>query len=274
MPMPLSKSDSYFRDVLAAFVCSTLLSGCVIVTDVETHWGNNGVDKIQFDARGTLYITQGRRNELRLEGDNGALETLAVEQRDGTVFIDESSSNWRWFEVSHRGQDPVYHLEVDDISKIVHSGQGTIKVGPLTTERLVVEVQDHAKIFLAAVNAPTTHITAQNHASVRIETVDSRSVLVKSDDHADVYVQDASVLDAAVVASGHSEIWLGGAADTSNVVARDHSNVVAGELASAVAEVRASDYANVLVNVSQSIDQRALDHSTIDVEGAANSPPK
>ena len=69
------------KTLLTALALVPLLGGCVIITDTsdwtwEGDWIERSreigdVTRVRFDARGTLYVTQGDEPELRLEGSEG-----------------------------------------------------------------------------------------------------------------------------------------------------------------------------------------------------------
>ena len=275
MPERPAYTPSSLLLALFALIAVPLLHGCVIVTDVDASWPGlwgvdetpiEDVDTVVFEARGTLYITQGHGNELRTQGDDAALRELNIEQRGDTLIISQGA-DWRWFEIG--GSDPTYHLEIDDLERIRHRGHGTLKVGPLNLDDLSVESSGNAKTYLSTVNVPNAAFEAHGHANIRVETLDARSVDVRAREHADVFIQDASVLDAYLAAAAHAEIWISGEADTTEIKAGDHANIVADSFSSAMASVHSSDHANVHLDVSQTLTLNQNDHSEVVAVGDA-----
>jgi hypothetical protein len=258
------------------------LSGCVIVADVDADWDwqDQGwtqrtepvvdVDRIEFNARGTLYVTQGDRDALRLEGHEGALEQLQVDTRDGALIISQSGDNYRWFEVRKNGKKPIYTLEIADLRHINHRGHGEINVGPFTVDRLEVRTRGHAKTNLASINAQEVMIAVSEHGHVDVETLDSELVEFVSENHGEVYVNDANVLDANVNAIGHGEIWIAGRADTLNANLHDHTDLDSSEFTTSVSSVRVRDHSKAIVRANNEVRIDERDHAKVVVSGTAD----
>ena len=259
-------------------LASLCLTGCIIVADVDADWDWDGnwvkrdqnvtdVTEVEFSARGTLYITQGRRSELRLEGHEEALEQLRIEERNGTLIIAQASDKQRWYSHGGKGNEPVYSLEIKDLESIRHTGHGTLRVGPFTLKELSVDTAEHAQTHIASINARAVEVSTSDHGRVRIETLDADELAIQTADHSDVYLQDGNVLDVALQSEDHGEIWLSGKADSMHLLARDHSDVDAVDFEVAVATVTASDNAKAQLSVNEelSLDQR--DRAQVDVKG-------
>ncbi len=273
---PLNRPLRHLWGVLA--LVPMALSGCVIVTDVDADWEWFGdwrerteevhaVDRIEFNAPGTLYVTQGPRNAIKLEGHEDVLDNLRVFHRDDALVIGQSSGEMRWFEFKTNGKDPVYTLEINDLKHIRHTGNGTLKVGPMTTSELSIVSGDHAKTLIASLNARRIKIDAKDHAHVRVETLDSDEVLLSSRDHADLYIHDSNVLDADVDTTEHGQIWIAGKTDSLTLSLRDHSDLDAVGLSTAVANVYAANHTTAVLTVTEQTRLESVDHADVDVQG-------
>lgn len=265
--------------VTALMVIALTLSGCVIVADVDSDWSWDGrwverkqtveedIAGVEFNAPGTLYITQGRRSALRLEGNEEALEELRIDERDGTLIITQAGETYRWFELRGKNAEPVYTLEISELEKISHSGHGTINVGPFTLDKLDVKTDGHAQTYIASINARDVNVSVADHGRVRVETLDSDAMLLNAADHGDIYVQDASVLDADIHTQSHGEVWLAGQADSLTLNMRGHSDLEAHRFASAIATVTARDHAQAQLAVSDEIHLDERDNASVVVTG-------
>lgn len=257
-------------------------AGCVIVADVDTDWDWDGswverkqdlgnVQRIEFDAPGTLYITQGKAGALRLEGNEEALEQLQVNQREGLLVISQAGEGYQWYEIRGKSQDPIYSLEVDTLVQVRHSGRGTVNIGPFTVENVRIDSADRARTYIASLNARSVEIRASDHADIQVETLDSDAMSLRATDHADLYVADANVLDADLKVDDHGEVWLAGRSDSLQARLRGHGDIEADEFHTTIASVSAADYARaaLLVDDQVTIDER--DRARVLVSGGASS---
>jgi hypothetical protein len=228
------------------------------------------ISQVEFDARGTLYIVQGRRSTLKLEGHEDALDQLHIEQRAGTLVISQKGDEFRWFTFVGKSRNPVYTLEIAELNAITHSGHGDVKVGPFNSETLRVDSAGHAQTYLAAIIAQNVIVAASGHSHVRIETLDSHAMSLAADAHANVYVQDANVMDAQVRAQSHGEVWLAGRGDSIDIKVRDHSDLEANAFDTSVANIVASDHASAQLQVSDEIQLDQRDQASVSITGDPN----
>ncbi len=264
--------------IVSLFAAST--AGCVIVADVDTDWdwGGNWVERkqdlgaiqrIEFDAPGTLYITQGKAGALRLEGNEQALEQLQVNQREGTLVISQAGDGYQWYEIRGKNQEPIYSLEVDTLAHVRHGGRGTVNIGPFTLESVRIDSEDYAKTYIASLNARSVEIRAGDHANIQIETLDSDAMSLHANDHGDLYVADANVLDADLKVDDHGEVWLAGRSDSLQARLRGHGDIEADEFQTAIASVSASDYARAVINVDDEVTIDERDRARVLLSGTA-----
>ncbi len=92
------------------------VSGCIVVANVNdpAWWDNSNeitkdisidVDRVNFEARGTLYVVQGSSNRLRIQGHDQALQQIAVDDRSGALLISQETDDFRWWGVEKRGRE-------------------------------------------------------------------------------------------------------------------------------------------------------------------------
>ncbi len=268
--------------IVSLLACSA--AGCVIVADVDTDWDFGGtwverkqdlgdVQSIEFDAPGTLYITQGKTGALRLEGNEQSLESLQIDQREGTLVISQSGEGYQWYEIRGKHQNPIYSLEIDTLAELRHDGRGTVNIGPFTLESVRIASGDYAKTYVASLNARDVEVRAADHANIQVQTLDSDSMTLRAEDHADVYVADANVLDSDLRADDHGEIWLAGRTDSLDARIDGHGDIEADEFKSAIAEVTASDYARAAIHVADEVTIDESDRARVIVSGPVDVPP-
>lgn len=255
------------------------LSGCIIVADLDRDWSWGGwterdqviaeVDKIEFDARGTLYVMQGTAHTLRMEGHEDALRAVRVHDRNGTLVIKQYGDEFRWWGVERHGKDAIYYLEIVNLTAVKHRGNGELNVGPFSVNGLTVQSSEHAETNFSSINARRLEINVSEHANVNVETLDADRVRITSRDHGDLYAHDVNVLDMDVTVTNHGEVWLAGTADSSDIIVRDHGDIDATRLESAVANVTAEDHSRVELTASETLNIREKDHAQVIWNGTA-----
>ncbi len=267
-----------YKRLLALPIVLTL-SGCLIVADLNTDWSWGDwterdqvvadVDRIEFDAQGTLYVMQGSSNNLRMEGHEDALGAVSVHDRDGTLVIAQSGDEFRWWGVEKHGKEAVYYLEIADLTSVKHRGNGEMNIGPFNVQHLTVQSSDHAETNFSSINARRVELNVEEHANVNVETLDADRVYIAARDHGDLYAHDVNTLDMDIRVMDHGEVWLAGKADSSELSVRDHGDIDAARLASAVASVTAEDHSRVELVASETLYIREKDHAEVVWNGTA-----
>ena len=268
---------------LAVGAASVLASGCIIVADVDAAgfelWGewtererdvHQDITKIDYDAKGTLYLVQGDGENLRLEGNESALEAIRVEEHGDTLRISQAnpSTNQWWNRGDHDANEILYYLEIPYLEEIRHSGHGEIKVGPLTVESLIVASVDNADTKLASVNARRFELTVRDHANVNLETLDVDEATLVVDSHADIYAHDVDALDLDIRVEDYGNFWSAGRADAASLIVRDHAVVDGSRLQCEVVSVTASDHSEVEIWAESTLRLAKQDHAEISWTGS------
>ncbi len=259
---------------------SPLISGCIIVANVnDPDWWDDSdeitrdisidVDRVNFEARGTLYVVQGRRNRLRIQGHDQALQHIVVDDRSGALLISQETDDFRWWGVQRPGSEAVFYLELENLSWLRHSGHGEVNLGPLVVNTLSVISSGHATTNFSSLISRDLTVRASDHANIDIETLDSESAELRVNDHADIFVQDINVLDLKLGAADHGDLRLAGTADTAFVSAKDHANIDAGGLESAVVTLSTRNHAQVATQAHELIEIDERDHSSVSWTGNA-----
>ena len=258
------------------------LSGCIYVNHTESGnhnwWGDWQQDqrdvsgelrRIDFDARGTLYVVQGDQQRLRIEGDSDALEKVSVYERGDVLVITQSGRPSPWWEFDDaRVSDNVYYLEVANIDEIRHTGHGEMKVGPITLERLIVTTSEHGDSKFSSINVRRFTLTVTDHGNVNIETLDTDQAMLTATSHGDVYAHDVSALDLSMRIEDHGEIWLAGAADTATVEMRDHGDLDSSRLKCEIVQIQTRNHANASVWVESTLRLQQSDHANVEWIGS------
>jgi hypothetical protein len=89
----------------------------------------NGLKGIHHKGVGTLLITQGEKDELRIEADPEIRSRIITEVKDGILVIRHDSDFVNWITMWTHSLDPLrFFLTIKDIQYIKLSGAGTVKV--------------------------------------------------------------------------------------------------------------------------------------------------
>ena len=272
----------------AGLVALVTLGGCVIAVDVsETGMLGGGLSeserdlsseltKIDYEGRGTLYVVQGDDPRLRLQGSRAALDAVEISQAGATLHIAERSTGSQcvgWGCATVVGGPAVgdisYYLEIPYVEDIRHSGHGELKVGPLTAQRLVVVVEDHAGTKFSSLNVRNLSLRAQDHADINVETLDADEASLSASSHADIYAHDLNTLELTVHADDQGQVWLAGRADEADISVADHASLDASRVECDVVNIRAADHAVARLWAEESLHIRSHDQATVDWSGNA-----
>ncbi|MXY54145.1 MAG: hypothetical protein F4Y86_16680 [Gammaproteobacteria bacterium] len=271
--------------VSVGLVALVALNGCIISVDVEDvgmfegGWSESERDlsanltKIDYQGGGTLYVVQGDDARLRLQGSRAALDAVSVNQTGATLHITERKIATCVVGVcpsrQPSGEHLRYYLEIPDVEDIRHSGSGELKVGPLTTQRLVIVVENHVNTKFSSINVRDFALQAQDHADIHVETLDADEVSLAASSHADVYAHDVNTLELQVYADDHAQVWLAGRADEANVRLSDHASFDASRVEVDVVDIRADDLAVARLWAEESLRIYRDDRATVDWTGSA-----
>ena len=269
----------------AGLVALVALGGCIISVDVEdvglfdAGWAERERDlstdltKIDYQGGGTLYVVQGEDARLRLQGTRTALDAVSVNQTGATLQITEREVSTCVVGVCRprppSGEHLRYYLEIPDVEDIRHSGNGELKVGPLTTQRLVVVVENHVNTKFSSINVRDFALQAQDHADIHIETLDADEVSLAASSHADVYAHDVNTLELQIYADDQAQVWLAGRADEANVRLSDHAQFDASRVEIDVVDIRADDLAVAQLWAEETLRIVRHDRATVDWSGNA-----
>lgn len=114
--------------LLLAFLFITIIS---LAQNRETR-DVGDFDEITMKIGGTVYVTQGNRNEVILEGREDDLDELRVDVRGGELIIENRrSSSWRFWESGNIRVD--VYVTVKELNAVTVSGSGDI-IGQNTIE--------------------------------------------------------------------------------------------------------------------------------------------
>ena len=271
------------KAVRASFLVAfaSISGGCIIIADVDTPvsvWGDwtereqdlsGEINAIDFDARGTLYVVQGERMRLRIEGNETALSKVSIYENGDTLRITQAANPTPWWTINidTRISEIRYYLELPYLDHVRHQGHGEMKVGPMTVDRLQVFTGGHADTNFSNINARHFSLVTTDHSNVNIETLDADDAVIEVRSHGDVYAHDVNALDLAIRIENHGEVWMAGAADVANVDLRDHAGLDTSRLRVEVTGIEARDHATASLWAEATLTLAKRDHASIEWKG-------
>lgn len=227
---------------LGAVVLAACLTGCVMAVSMGEQQLDAAVTKIDFQARGSLYVVQGDKPRLRMRGRTPTLGSVTANSSGGTLRITETGPPFG-VDFSSGVREMAFYLELPNVEDIRHSGEGEMKLGPLTVDRLSVVVEDHADLEFSSVKVREFALNAGNHADIDIGLLEAEHVSIAASSHSDIYADDINTPELAVDAHDQAHIWLAGGSDKARIVAADHTSIDASRLKCNIVDVRTRDRA-------------------------------
>ena len=245
------------------------LTGCVMSVSMGEQRLDAAVTKIDFQARGSLYVVQGDRPRLRMRGRTPTLGSVNAHSSGDTLRITETGPPFIGVDFSPSIREMAFYLELPNIKDIRHSGEGEMKLGPLTADRLSIIVEDHADLEFSSVKVREFTLNAQNHADVDIGLLEAEHVSMTASSHSDIYADDFNTLELAISVHDQAHIWLAGGSNEAQIVVADHASIDASRLKCNIVDVRAQDQAAAWLWAEKRLSMVSHDQSNVIWSGNA-----
>ena len=108
-----------------AILMFALCMGCMSWAQNKETRDVGNFDEIMMRISGKVYVTQGDKNEVILEGDDDLLSEIETDVRSGRLVIKSRRNNWRFWNSRSRGRLSVY-ITVKELNGAYISGSGDI----------------------------------------------------------------------------------------------------------------------------------------------------
>lgn len=253
---------------LGAVLLVACLTGCVMAVSMGEQQLDAAVTKIDFQARGSLYVVQGDKPRLRMRGRTPTLGSVTANSSGGTLRITETGPPFG-VDFASGVREMAFYLELPNVEDIRHSGEGEMKLGPLTADRLSVVVEDHADLEFSSVKVREFTLNARNHADVDIGLLEAEQVSMTASAHADIYADDINTLELAIDAHDQAHVWLAGGSGEARIDVADHASIDASRLECDVIDVRARDRAAAWLWAEERLSIVSHDQSNVTWSGNA-----
>ncbi len=191
-------------------------SGCVMYPAIPGS-GNiisesrevSGFHAVSFGGAGSVRITQGATESLRVEADDNLLPYLRTEVSGGELRVDWKQGNLRFT------KPPVYTLEVKELDALHLSGSLHAKMDRLNTERFESRISGSGKIVLGTLTAREVSFQVSGSGDLDIAggQADSLDIGISGSGNAQLSGFEVKEAKVSISGSGNAELQVAGQLD-------------------------------------------------------------
>ena len=198
-----------------ALILSILACSVSINTD---DWGGNGetvrgsgtvveesrivsnFSGVELAMAGTLYITEGASESLRIEAENNLLEYIETNVRMGRLVIETRSGIDLQTTRSIK-----YYLTVVDLKAIVISSSGDVEAGDLTSDSFSITINSSGKLSISSLDCTSLHVEISSSGDVSLSNLTADSISVKISSSGSLEIEGGQVQTQTVNISSSGE---------------------------------------------------------------------
>ncbi len=164
-----------------------------------------------------LFITQGKQQEVRIEGGEIAISRITTYVSDGKLTIDVGRD---WVEKISVGFDFFstnairIHITVEDLDELAVSGAADVKMGPFKTKDLSVKLMGASNMKLEEIQADTlrTEIPGAGRVTVAGKVSDQMMVLAGAGNFSGHKLK-SNTAKITLSGIGSAQLWVTGELD-------------------------------------------------------------
>jgi hypothetical protein len=166
-----------------------------------------GFNKIQLEGAGTLRITQGEVESLKITADDNVLPELTSDITGNTLVLG-FQENW-WQKAIIPTQTINYVLVVTDLSDIIINGAADLNLDGFETDSLAIEVNGAGKITVTNLSANEFEFIINGTANSQLSGgVDDLSIQVNGMGNVKAGDLQASNADIEINGLGKGTVWV------------------------------------------------------------------
>lgn len=213
--------------LLTILVTPLLISACVFTVlrgsgEIKSEIREvSHFDKIELSSVGTLYITQGEEETLKIEAEDNLLHHIESNVRGNTLVLGFDSD--KWTQVIQPTKPVKYYLTLKDISKIELSGAGRVIAGQIETTELRITSSGAGDIQIEDITAEDliVDLSGAGNCDIGGEVTTQRITISGAGNYAAESLE-TEITSIQVSGMGSSEVW---AKDTLNINISGAGNV-------------------------------------------------
>ena len=224
--------------VFAVLACNTInvnlvgetVRGAGTVIEEGREIGN--ISGVELATVGTLHITSGTGESLRIEAEDNLLDYIQTNVRAGKLVIETREG------INLRPTKPInYDLTVDRLNSIEISSSGDVEAGSLQSGSFSIDINSSGNLSLSSLDCTSLKVDISSSGNVAVDDLKADSISVK------------------VSSSGNLEI-LGGQVQQQSITISSSGEYRARDLASAEAEANLSSSGTATIRVSERLSGR------------------
>ncbi len=152
-----------------------------------------GIARVDLATIGTLYLTQGDKEELRIEAEDNLLPYF-VSTVEGDELVIKARED-----IELRPTQPVrFHLTVKKLNALAASSAGNIEAGPIKAERFLLVVGSAGNVTLESLDAPEVAAMLNSAGNATIKSLKSKDLRVNIHSAGGLTIESGEVEKQAV----------------------------------------------------------------------------
>jgi hypothetical protein len=222
-----------------------------------------GVTGVELATFGTLSITIGDREALRIDARPDVLAAIVTEVHGGTLRIRTRPS------LTIRRPGPVhYYLMVKRLDAITASGSGDIEAPDLKTRKLELTVSGSGGLKTGAITAQVVQARLAGSGGLSLASVDAPTCEVRQSGSGDMHLGRLKATTLAIGKKGSGDVGISdGAVDEQDVRLNGSGGYEAGHLGSLRAKVEILGSGDVTVRVRDSLSASTTGSGSVHYHG-------
>ena len=200
---------------LAGLVLIFSILACTVT--INNDWGDNGetvrgsgtvveetravsnVSGVELSMQGTLYITMGDSESLRIEAEDNLMEYIQTDVSMGKLAIKSRQGT------DLRNTHPInYYLTVTELSSLVISSSGDIESDDLQSDSLSITISSSGNVSIGGLDCTSLRVKISSSGNVDISELmaDSINVDISSSGNLDIQKGQVQKQDINISSSG------------------------------------------------------------------------
>ena len=170
-------------------------SGTVIE---ETRTVSN-VSDVELAIPGTLHVTMGKSESLRIEADDNLMAYIQTDVRSGKLVIESRQR------ANLRSTHPInYYLMVTELNSVVISSDGDIETDDLQSGSFSITISSSGKVSISGLDCTSLRVKISSSGDVKVSELmaDSVSVDISSSGNLDIQKGKVQQQDINISSSG------------------------------------------------------------------------
>jgi Putative auto-transporter adhesin, head GIN domain len=152
-----------------------------------------GIARVDLATIGTLYLTLGDKEELRIEAEDNLLPYLLT-AAEGDELVIKTKDN-----VELKPTQPVrFHLTVKKLNALAASSAGNIEAGAIKAERFLLVVSSAGNVTLESLDAPEVAAMLNSAGNATIKDLQAKDLRVNINSSGGLTIEKGEVEKQAV----------------------------------------------------------------------------